>query len=384
MERLRMRTAPDRRAVLDRTDHPLRLVIPILALVVLTSACGGDGPVSADPDPVREPSFTFLPAPGGSGGAAYSVGVDGVTVGWARDAAGRSLPVRWSSEGAVEVLSPASFTYGYATGVSNDGTHVTGIIESEQGSLHAFRWSTATGFDDLGAFGGSEAFTFRISDDGSTIAGASRGAGVSWEAVRWTTAGGLEVLGTLGGTQAFGYGTSANGSIVVGTSSVEPGELLSRGFRWTSASGMVELASATEGGATAAEAISPDGAYIVGYGEVPGGEHRALVWTGTAGVTALASAGATYLRPRPASVSADGSVIVGSDGPSVSFTDRRAVRWRLTGEAEDLNEVYAALIPAGWVLRTAWGVSADGRFIVGEAQAGEGTRPYRIDTTGGD
>jgi probable HAF family extracellular repeat protein len=91
-----------------------------------------------------------------------------------------------------------------------------------------------------------------------------------YRAFRWTEAGGMEDLGTLpGGTSSEAFGVSADGSIVVGSS--DAGGVY-RAFRWTEAGGMEDLnvayANLLDDGSylETAQAISPDGRYIVGTG----------------------------------------------------------------------------------------------------------------------
>jgi probable HAF family extracellular repeat protein len=72
--------------------------------------------------------------------------------------------------------------------------------------------------------------------------------------------------------------------------------------------------------------------------------------------------------------SLDGSVIVGQGSSAVS--DSAAVRWQ-NGLIEDLG----AMVPNG--LSTAWGVSADGTVIVGEADSPDGHVAFRWTSSGG-
>ncbi|MEJ5384123.1 MAG: hypothetical protein WHS44_04500, partial [Fimbriimonadales bacterium] len=63
-------------------------------------------------------------------------------------------------------------------------------------------------------------------------------------------------------------------------------------------------------------------------------------------------------------VSADGNIVVGwaeNDDFEV-----RAFRWRQSSGMEDLNQTYAILLTNGSVLEYAYGISADGRYIVGQ------------------
>jgi probable HAF family extracellular repeat protein len=82
----------------------------------------------------------------------------------------------------------------------------------------------------------------------------------------WT----LKGLGTLGGDWSEAYGVSSDGSVVVGWAENAEGQ--PHAFRWTAAGGMEDLnityAHLLTNGSKLyrADAISPDGRYIVGQG----------------------------------------------------------------------------------------------------------------------
>jgi probable HAF family extracellular repeat protein len=122
----------------------------------------------------------------------------------------------------------------------------------------------------LGTLGGSKSAATGVSADGSVVVGWADNAAGQRRAFRWTAAGGMQDLGTLGGDWSVALGVSADGSVVVGWAYNAAG--LPRAFRWTASGGMEDLNITyahllTDGSELrSANAISPDGRYIVGQG----------------------------------------------------------------------------------------------------------------------
>jgi probable HAF family extracellular repeat protein len=120
---------------------------------------------------------------------------------------------------------------------------------------------------DLGGYG----VAYSISANGSVVVGTIEADLDIWHAFRWTATRGIQDLGTLGGPNSIAYGASSDGTIIVGTA--QNADWNWRAFRWTLSNNALEdlnttYASLLTGGSylSSAQAISPDGRYIVGYG----------------------------------------------------------------------------------------------------------------------
>jgi len=132
-----------------------------------------------------------------------------------------------------------------------------------------------------------------------------------------------------------------------------------RAFRWTRTGGTAPLA--TRSANSQSLAVSADGSILVGWTEDTTGMWRAAKWGADGSLTLLGALGGA---PSAAySVSANGAVIVGSAADSAGRA--RAFRWAAGVGMEDLNRVYARLLGDGSFLEAAYGVSPDGRYIVG-------------------
>jgi probable HAF family extracellular repeat protein len=309
---------------------------------------------------------------------------------------------------------PGDFHTSFGTAVSDDGTVVVGHsnapIDPPQARVEAFRWSGGAmiGLGDLAADGEqirSEASD--VSADGSVVVGFARNS-TSVEAFRWS-GGTMAGLGTLQpGTHSSAYAVSADGEVVVGFSGQEA-------FRWEDGT-MTGLGLLPGRAATVAFDVSADGSVVVGSAEGAGGPPIGLRWTdgvmsslgpfpddvlysrayavspgGTFAVGSMGTAeideafrwsdgeilglgnlpGSTFSQAN--GVSADGAVVVGVFADT-DFTIGAFVWTESSGmlRLSDVLIANGATGLEGWVLRGAYGISPDGRWITGNGQNPDG------------
>jgi uncharacterized membrane protein len=116
-----------------------------------------------------------------------------------------------------------------------------------------------------------------ISTDGSTIVGrldTDDGGGM---AVRWTETGGVTELGNLKGRPTFASGVSADGTYIVGFENFDRGNV---GFIWTEDTGLISLGKVARTHTTEPRAVSQDGKFIVGSSDTAS---RGFLWTPESG-----------------------------------------------------------------------------------------------------
>src|SRR5262249_6675561 len=164
-------------------------------------------------------------------------------------------------------------------------------------------------FQGLGFLPGGNFSSARgVNADGTVVVGFS-----DREAFRWTAATGMVNLGFLpgGGIQSVASGVNADGTVVVGYSQGDARR--SEAFRWTAASGMVGLGFLPGGSpASFAFGVNADGTVVVGtsFGQPPSPVPEAFRWTAASGMVGLGFLpGGNLSEAR--GVNADGTVVVG-------------------------------------------------------------------------
>ncbi len=282
----------------------------------------------------------------------------------ARGGAASHEGVRWT---LADGMSPLGSGTSNAFGVSGRGTVIVGSFVIPDYSIEAFMWTKAMGMVPMGDLPGGE---FRsdargVSPDGRIIVGWGKSDKGS-EAFRWTAETGMVGIGDLGGGtfSSSARAISADGLVIVGGSNSHNG---TEAFRWTAESGMVGLGALPGSSFSSnATAVSADGSVVVGSSMAYGGQ-MSFRWTAETGMVGLGRYHPDELGNRAYGVSWDGNVIVGEVG-ILDDNGNGAYIWTAETGMRRLTDVLADLgvaIPPGWYLLAAYGVSADGRTIVG-------------------
>jgi probable HAF family extracellular repeat protein len=217
---------------------------------------------------------------------ATSISLHGHIVGWTR-LPDRDRVVPFVKQGEMLLYLPepsGSVGACYAYAVSGNGRVVAGIAMMPDPTPSRWRIISARGIvwnsgypselEALGGGFGSQANA--LSYDGLIVAGSATvtASSLNRRATLWV--GGVpELIGTLGGETSVAWGIDGAGRQVVGSSQTATGE--NRAFYWTRETGIVELqthfARYIPAGwvLRSANAISPNGRYIVGTGVNPSG-----------------------------------------------------------------------------------------------------------------
>lgn len=321
--------------------------------------------------------------PGGTtASVAYALSPDGQTVVGTSTSATGSTAFVWTRSGGMEELPglfPELLTSS-ARGVSAAGNVVVGQLATST-EWRGYRWEPSTGVVPLGSsknsfFSSAES----VSADGNSIAGRLYRGGES-EAFLWTISGGIVGLGDLPGgiSESGAFGISADGSTVVGYGVSDSGY---EAFRWTGSGGMAglgDLAGGTHD--SGAQAASADGRFVVGYGNSDAG-YEAFRWSPEGGMVGLGDLPGGDAYSVANAVSASGTVVVGfgsTDAGGEAFVWTPG--FGMVSLEDELRSQGADL--TGWTeLRSANGISPDGRYVVGFGNYNGAPQAFVVDLGG--
>lgn len=335
------------------------------------------------PMPEGPSGFFALPrmAGGGNNGNTYGISYDGHTAcGFVSPPIDDTFQVGcywtsasgdWSDTVGPVLLSdpdPVTGPNTQAFGASGDGSIIVGITgQADVGGIPGnnldipFRWTASGGFVPFDTVTGAAQ---AISADGSRITGYSRIFGfdkatsVYWDAV---TLAKTTLPQLPGHDNSFPIAISVDGTVIVGASRVGFDSNTYRPWRWTAATGTVDLGLPSGVGATNASATgcSGDGNTVVGYygTAITGGSWQWTPGTGMVVIDPVFNVGA--------GISGDASTIVGSSAADNIFAYFRAGVMTVPTPVP-LDPAYPGVIQSA----TGNWVSGDGTVMVGSTNPG--------------
>lgn len=270
-----------------------------------------------------------------------------------------------SGLGFLDLAQPLSI----ATASSLNGDVIVGLSTNSNGHTEAFRWAGGT-MVNLGFLSSSPMHPYEpysvasgVSGDGSVVVGASTNSFGESEAFRWEGGSMIGLGGLSNYVMSWASAVSEDGKIIVGRSIGPNGY---EAFRWSNGSmtglGFLSLSSPT----SSATNISGDGNTIVGWSKNASGLSEAFSWSNGA-MTGLGFL--TSIVPNRFSIanaaSHDGSRVVGV-ATGETGTDRAFI-WTSKSGIQNLNSLaaLAGIELAGYELRSATDISANGKIIVG-------------------
>ncbi len=299
------------------------------------------------------------------GGIARAVSADGNTVIAGNPGFGPYLWTPSSSSGLLfaDPLLPSS---GVAYGVSANGSVIAGgqgssvgacTYASQFGITAAARGSVWNGTTPTalpnGVFLSSTAVG--TSSDGTLVVGFGRTVNPQTLPFVWSSGGGMTALAAPGNCCAYG-----------GTATAVVGECDGAGMRWNPQTPLAQPVSLPISDPSSARAISADGSTIVGIRRVGVSSNFVGVRVIGTGVTDLSPIAGNVTAIATA-VSADGGTIVGFSRTGGVGSASTATMWSGALAPVSVKRVLqAACVDAtGWSLEMAYGISADGKTIVG-------------------
>lgn len=349
-----------------------RHALPVLSLLILAASAAAQptfrgvgflsqsipgslaNKISRDGNVVVGESFQFHQATGFAGSRAF----------------------RWTAEEGMTELGviPGGFQDSVAYGCNDNGSVIVG--QSDDGGFAeggtAFRWTAATGMVALGNLGGptNYGYGYQTSADGSIIIGSmddghpGQFGGIGFQTFKWTAATGMQPFGQAPGgvilaaaaidpvgsiawanngqlqTYRWSAATgwvlqpaafnnivqiSDNGNVIFTSRCGGNAPSCPRAYRWTQASGFVDLGSvhgSSERGDTALRGVSADGSKAVGFANFdPNDGGIGFIWDLQHGMRVLQNvlvadyglaAAAGWGNFEPTGMSADGLVICGT------------------------------------------------------------------------
>lgn len=323
----------------------------------------------------------ILPAPGYTKASTNALSANGKVVwGYSVSSGNPNLHwFRWTAEsGRVDVLTPPGLYDAYVASFSEDGSVGAAWVRPTASSSRGGRYSTDRGFELLPLNTAYRQSTSqKVTQDGQTFAGKLYDpvspTTANSRVYLWNESSGFRLLPRVGEAdeQMFLGGMSNDASVVYGYTE---GLIFGRAWKWTAATGTVQLPGLNSFSEPDVLGCSRDGKWAVGV-DVAFGGGTLVRWDSNGQIqnlgrpASISSASASY-------VSNDGSVIAGNgQGVFTPGTDVVAIVW-----TEELGSMllidylrsYGLALPEGTVLGRLSGMSSDGQTFSGYAISPEG------------
>jgi probable HAF family extracellular repeat protein len=264
---------------------------------------------------------------------------------------------RWTVTGGYQLLGDLGGGTSTADAASFDGSVVVGESPPKGAIFGSFRWTAAQGMMAVPV-----GFPNAVTDDGTMVAG-----GNAW----WMTSG---QTGNFGGGPCTStqiplrmVDLSADGSVAAGSGKGGLdmfGQPAANAYRSTPTGNCQDIDPVFNRNSDAS-GISADGSTIVGEAQDSQGHYRAFRWTAATGMVDLGTLGGGNLLSNATAASRDGSVVVGYSLTTSSSGSDHAFIWTTKTGMQDLNTLLKGKIPKGWILQVATDVSEDGAVITG-------------------
>jgi len=249
------------------------------------------------------------------------------------------------------------------SGVLASAVSSSGVVVGNLRPVGGIHWMPTSGDVFIGGISASS-----ISRDGRVISGEALDANRIQQAAIWQRGTEWRLLGSIvpnaqpcDNLLSSVFGGNADGSVLVGLA--WNGCRIARAFRWTEATGMVDLGSSVENQSSRADGVSGDGRVVVGFQEDSVGFRQAAKWID--GRQTVITGPDTFLGEANGT-NGDGSIIVGQACRPATAGDQSAWMWTARDGVQCLPVPRRNFISReGNFIGLAQATSEDGRVIGG-------------------